>query len=230
MYDLVCPTVGRLPPFGGGLKMGSKDRLAPSSRTCTRHVTALGKAARNEYWNLREKYKGEGLSPREAVERAYTELKIKARYLELKNRVEVREALGEGVPLTPMEMAGVSPRIKPEDIGDREMTVQEQIKWAMGKAARVQNGADPPVKFPCEGALFWYQSAVGNRREFEKRVERIEAPGGDVDNMYLQDSQYHFSELEKQLKRAREECGSRFLEMEREFKESLKKDTKVDIG
>ncbi len=200
----------------------AREVLAPSSRSCTRHVTDLGKAAKHEYIQLREKYKGEGLSPREAVERAYVELKIRARWHDLRRRVEVREALGEGVPLTPMELAGVSPRVKPEDIGDREMSVQEQLKWAMGRAARVQNGEDPPTRFPCEGALFWYQSAVGNRRDFEKRVERMEAPGGDVDNLYLQDSQYQFSELEKQIKRARDECGSRFLEIEREFKESLK--------
>lgn len=203
-------------------------RPVPSSRTATRHIKELGKAARNEYWNLREKYKGEGLSAREAVERAYVELRIEARWIKHKNQVQEREALGEGVPLTPAEMGEVHPGHAPlrlakaEQIGDQDMALAEQVKWAMRWAAKVQNGSDPPVKFPCEGALFWYQSAVGNRRDFERLLLRVEAPGGDPDNLYLQDSQYQFSEIEKQIQLAVDEVGPRMREIEKKWLEKEK--------
>jgi len=198
-------------------------KAAPSSRTATRHVTALGKLVRRQYIDLREKYKGEGLTPREAVERAYVELKIEAKWLDWKHRVEMREAMGEGVPLTPAEIAGVHSDYAPlrvtkaESIGDQDMALAEQVKWAMRWAAKVQNGESPPTKFPCEGALFWFQSAVGNRREFEKLLLRVEAPGGDPDNLYLQDSQYRAVEIEKQVRAAVQEVGSRLRELEAEL-------------
>lgn len=192
----------------------------PSSRTCTRYVTKLGKAAKHEYIQLREKYKGEGLSPREAVERAFIELKIGARYIDMKRRVETRDALGQGVALTPEEMGDVDPNYTPpkatkaEHIGEAEMTLEEAVKWAMKWVAKVQNGQDPPVRFPNEQCLFWYQSAVANRRDFERLLLRVEAPGGDPDNLFLQDTQYHFSELEKQIQRAVDEVGPRLREIE----------------
>lgn len=195
----------------------------PSSRTATRHIGELGKAAKHEYFNLREKYKGEGLSAREAVERAYVELRVEARWLDQRRKAEMREALGEGVALTPYEMGEVSPGNQPlriskaEQIGDQDMALAEQVKWAMRWSAKVQNGADPPVKFPCEGALFWYQSAVGNRRDFERLLLRVEAPGGDPDNLYLQDSQYQFSEIEKQIQKAVDEVGPRMKEIEKKW-------------
>jgi hypothetical protein len=188
----------------------------------TRHTKELGSQPRREYISLRESYKARGMAAREAAERAYAELKIETRLIDFKRRRAMRAAMDQAVPLTEDEMREENPShsplrcVKAENIGDREMTVQEQIKWAMGKAARVQNGAEPPREFPCEGALFWYQSAVGNRREFEKRVERVEAPGGDPDNLYLQDSQYQYSEIEKQVRQAREEVRGMIAEMERE--------------
>ena len=211
----------------------TKGRPIPSSRTATRHVGELGKGAKHEYLNLREKYKGEGLSPREAVERAYVELRIELRWREQKRRVEMREALGEGVPLTPAEMGDVSPGHQPlwtakaESIGEQDMPLAEQVKWAMRWAAKVQDGADPPVRFPCEGALFWYQSAVGNRRDFERLLLRVEAPGGDPDNLYLQDSQYQFSEIEKQIQRALDEVGPRLRKLEKDFLEKKKDERPV---
>lgn len=195
----------------------------PSSRTCTRHIKELGKAATHEYINLREKYKGEGLSPREAVERSYLELKVGARWLDQRHRVASRAAFGEGSALTPGEMSEVSPEYSPvrsakaESIGDDDLSLQEQVKWAMKWVARVQNGADPPVKFPNEGCLFWYQSAVGNRRDFERLLLRVESPGNDPDNLYLQDSQYQFGELEKQIQRAVDEVGPRMKDIEKKY-------------
>jgi hypothetical protein len=183
----------------------------------------LGKGARREYINLREKYKGEGLQPREAIERAYTELHIEQRWQEQKNRERSQQAFGDGLPLTPGEAREVLPmhtelRIdKAVEIGSQDLSMGEQIKWAMREVAKVQNGDPPPTRFPNEGALFWFQSAVSNRRDFERLVLRVEAPGGDVDNLFLQDSQYHFSELEKQIAKAVEEVGPRIREIEKKY-------------
>jgi len=181
----------------------------------------LGKSARREYIDLREKYKGEGMSAAEAKERAYVELKIEARWHDWKRRVKMREAMVEAVPLTPAEMGEVGGAAeetaragKAQEIGNQEMSVAEQVKWAARWAARVQNGEDPPVRFPCEGALFWYQSAVGNRREFEKILLKIESPGGDPDNLFLADSQYQYAEIEKQIREAAKEVGNKLRELE----------------
>jgi hypothetical protein len=62
---------------------------------------------------------------------------------------------------------------------------------------------------------------VGNRREFEKLLLRVEAPGGDPDNLYLQDSQYQYSEIEKQIREAVKEVGPRMKELAAEFEEKF---------
>jgi hypothetical protein len=185
----------------------------------------LGKVAKNEYIQLRERYKGEGLTPKEAIERAYIELKVESRWHDWKRRRAMREAMGEGVPLTPAEKAdvGIQPLkvSKAEEIGDEEMVPAEQVKWAMKMAARVQNGSPAPTRFPNDGALFWFQSAIGNRQEFQKVVLRVDAPGGDPDNLYLQDSQYQYSEIERHLRAALEEVGGKLEELEAETKKLL---------
>lgn len=198
-------------------------RVLPSSRTLTRYVNALGKPAWRQYRDLREKYKGEGLTAREAVERAAIELKVEERYKEWRHRDEMKDAFGNGVPLTPTEQAAVIrgeevlETGRAERIGDEEMSLPEQVKWAMKWVARQQNGDGPPKRFPCEGALFWYQSAIRDLRDFSRLLLRVEAPGGDPDNLYLQDSQYQFSEIEKQIKQAVAEVGPRLREIEAEW-------------
>jgi hypothetical protein len=187
----------------------------------------LGKVAKDEYIKLRESYKGQGLTPKEAIERAYVELKVESRWHDWKRRKAMRTAMGEGVPLTEAEVKGVSrPGYAPlkvgdvEAVGDQEMSPAEQVKWAMDMAARVQSkAAEPPTRFPCSGALFWYQSAVQNRQEFQKVVLRVDAPGGDPDNLYLMDSQHQYSEIEKNLRECLEEVGDRILELAQEWKE-----------
>ena len=203
--------------------MGTRKGGLPSSRTISRHANDLGVSAKHEYFKLRDGYKTKGLTDREAVERACIELRIMERWEDWRERKHLGEALGTGVPLTPEETQAAVPSYEPprltkaEEIGDQEMSLAEQVNWAMRWAAKVQNGEDPPTRFPCEGALFWYQSAVGNRREFEKLLLRVEAPGGDPDNLYLQDSQYHFSEIEKQIKLAVAEVGPRLREIEKQY-------------
>jgi hypothetical protein len=195
----------------------------PSGRTINRHLADLGKGSRREYINLREKYKNEGLSPREAIERAYLELNVEKRWLDQRYREKTQQAFGEGLPLTPGEMGEVLPRHtelridKAVEIGNQDMGMAESVKWAMKEVARVQNGENPPTRFPNETCLFWFQAAVSNRRDFERIVLRVEAPGGDVDNLFLQDSQYHFSELEKQIAKAVEEVGPRIREIEKKY-------------
>jgi hypothetical protein len=202
-------------------------KAIPTSNTATKHAKDLGPDAWHEYLNLRERYKGEGLTPKEAKDRAYVELKIAERWMDLKRRHSLSVVMGSQVPLTPVEMEQVAPNYqrpgltKAEEIGDQEMSLPEQVKWAMRQAAKFQNGELQPTRFPCEGALFWYQSAVGNRREFEKLLLRVEAPGGDAENLYLQDSQYQYSQIEKQIQEALRECGERLVEMEAGFREKL---------
>lgn len=200
----------------------------PSSRTISRHAKDLGPGPQREYFKLRDGYKAKGLTDREAVERACIELRIMERWNDWHERKKYGEAAGAGVPVTPEEMKAAIPSYEPlgvtkaEEIGDQEMALAEQVKWAMRWAAKVQNGEDAPKRFPCEGALFWYQSAVGNRREFEKLLLRVEAPGGDPDNLYLQDSQHQYSEIEKQVREAVKEVGEQLLELESEFLEKVK--------
>jgi hypothetical protein len=197
----------------------------PSGNRATIHAKELGPEVWNEYKDRREHYKGQGLTPREAIERAYVELEIGERWSDFRNRRRVQNALGVGVPLTPGEMQAVSPDYVPpgstkaEEIGDEEMSPVEQVKWAMKMAARVQNGSPAPTRFPCDGALFWFQSAIGNRQEFQKVVLRVDAPGGDPDNLYLQDSQHQYSEIEKNLRECLKEVGDRILELAEEWKE-----------
>jgi hypothetical protein len=197
----------------------------PTGPVATKRAKDLGNEAWKEYKDLREGYKQKDLTPREAKDRAYTELRIGERWYDLQQRQAQGVVMGSQVPLTPDEMKEVAPKYqrpsvtKAEEIGEQEMSLPEQVKWAMRWAAKVQNGEDPPTRFPCEGALFWYQSAVGNRREFEKLLLRVEAPGGDADNLYLQDSQYQFSQIEKQIQEALRECGERLVEMESGFAE-----------
>jgi hypothetical protein len=203
--------------------MMKKDGI--SGRTCSNHAGDLGRDAKDEFVKLRERYKIEGLNPRDAANRAYRELKIEARWHDWKRRTLMGEALeAEGV-LTPGEAVQVNAGYDPglslgevQVIGDQEMSPAEQVKWAMNMAARVESKAEEaPTHFPNSGSLFWYQSAVRDRREFQKVVLRVEAPGGDPDNMYLQDSQYRAVEIEKQVRSALEEVGERLREMEKEL-------------
>ena len=197
----------------------------PSGNRATIHAKELGPDAWHEYKNRREHYKNEGLTPREAIERAYVELEIGERWRDHKNRKGMQQALGVGVPLTPGEMQAVAPSYTPlgatkaEEIGDEEMSPAEQVKWAMKQAARVQNGSPAPTKFPCDGALFWFQSAIGNRQEFQKVVLRVDAPGGDPDNLFLMDSQHQYSEIEKNLRQALDEVGEELEGLVQEFRE-----------
>lgn len=199
----------------------------PSGRTATEHAKALGGRVWYDYKNLREKYKRDGLTPREACKRAYIELHIGEQYRDFRQRTTMTKVLDKQVPLTPKEMKEAIPSYTPpglshaEEVGHQDMTLSEQINWAMKWAARVQNGEDSPTKFPCDGALFWFQSALANRSDFEKVLVRVQGPS-EGDNPYLQDGQHQMKEIERQIGEAVRECGERLVEMEAEFGELLK--------
>jgi len=199
----------------------------PSSREVTRRVKCLGRDAATEYFRLRDGYKAQGLSARQSVERATAECQVLERYEDWRQRTTAAEMLGKQVAMTPSETREVMPRYvamgmtKAEEVGSEEMSLSEQVAWAKRWAARVQNGEEAPTKFPSEGALFWFQSAVTNRREFEKVVLRVESPGGDGENLYLADCQYQLKEIERQLEEAVKECGERLVELEGGFVELL---------
>ncbi len=200
----------------------------PCGRTLTRHVTDLGPSAKHEYFQLREKYKAEDLSPREAMERAAIELQVEEKWKDWKQRKHFQQVSGSAVPVTPGELKAAVPsytplgEIKAEEIGDKEMSLAEQVAWAKKWSARLQNGEEAPTKFPSEGALFWLQSAISNRREFEKVVLRVESPGADGADAYLQDGQHQYKEIENQIQEAVRECGDKLVELESGFGELLK--------
>lgn len=200
----------------------------PSSRQISRYVTELGHLAKKEYFAVRDRYKRKGLEAREAVERAYVELKIKERYEDLRDRKAFGDATEAGVPLTPEEIREVMPSYNPlavtkaEKIGDAEMSLSEQVGWAKKWAARVANGEKEPTSFPSDGALFWFQAALSNRREFEKVVLRVDSPTGGEESLYLQEGQHQMKEIEAQLKEAVRECGEKLCAMEGGFAEMLK--------
>ena len=214
-------------------------------------LKCLGPDAWGEYWRLRDSYKLQGLTPLEARRRAFVELKVQRRYDDWRRRTTTAELLGRQVPLTPAEVEAIGipqrrPRPDPrkhtaghvemgvpdgvgeillppaEQVGNQDMSLAEQVAWAKKWAARVQNGEDAPRSFPSEGALFWFQSAISNRREFEKVVLRVESPAGEGDSAYLADGQYQLKEIRRQLEEALVECGGKMLEVESGFATLLK--------
>ena len=199
----------------------------PAGRTATLRAKDLGLQVWYQYRDLRERYKREGLTPKEAYGRAYVELKIAERWLDWNERRQQQELMGSGVPLTPAEMKEVVPNYqrpsltRAEEIGQEEMSFSEQVHWAKRTVARVKNGEDPPSHFPNEGALFWYQCAVGSYDKFLGVLQKVEAPAGEAENQYLQDSQYKFSQIVKQLEEAVQEVGEELVEMESGFVELI---------
>ena len=199
-----------------------------STRQLTRMAEALGGEFKREFVGLRENYKRHGMLPREAAQRAADDLKLIPKYEAYRRRKTAQEMLDRQVPMTESEIRAVLPNYrkgeaKPaEQVGNEEMSLAEQVAWAKRWAARVQNGEPAPTHFPNDGALFWFQSAISNRREFEKVVLRVESPAAENDQ-YLQDGQYQLKQIESQIREAVEECGKKLIELEGDFAELLGK-------
>jgi hypothetical protein len=195
----------------------------PNGKEITRQATCLGMDVRQEYITLREGYKSDGLTAKEAYTRAYIELKISERYEDWRSRKSVGEIVGKNVPLTPKEVQEVIPTYRPrtitnaESVGDSEMSFAEQVIWARDWSAKVQNGDPTPKRFPNDGALFQFQSAISNRRDFEKLVAKVEGPNTDGEDAYLQDGQHMLRDIEGQIREAVKESGERLVELETDF-------------
>ena len=225
--------------------------VVPGAARVKNMVTCLGPDAWGEYWRLRDSYKAEGLTPTEARKRAFVELKVQQRYDDWRRRTTTAELLGRQVPLTPAEVEAIGipqrrPRPDPrkhtaghvemgvpdgvgeiplppaEQVGDQDMSLAEQVAWAKKWVARLENGEDAPRSFPSDGALFWFQRAIGNPQKFQDVVLRVESPAGEGDSAYLADGQYQLKEIKHQLEEALVECGGKMVEMESGFAELLK--------
>ena len=207
--------------------MSSKKPL--SSRECTRRAGLLGNDVRHEYIQLREGYKGKGLSAKEACERASIELKIHERFEDYRRRRVQSELMGAGVPLTPSEAAEANPGYSPPkgllgvgaEIGDEIQSLSEQIKWAKHKVALARNGGDHPKYYPSVDSLFWYQQASTRPDKFDAMVLKLEAPEKNADDWIFQDGEYQLGEVQKQIREALLEVGESLLEAESGFAEIL---------
>jgi hypothetical protein len=208
----------------------------PSSKTLTRYAQALGREVWHEYKKKREEYKGKGLTPREACERSSIEMNLVARWKDWHERKEVREAVGSGVPLTPGEVKAAIPSYVPptetraESVGDAELSFAEEVIWARDQRAMVENGSDPPTAFPSKGALSWYQYALVNREKFMQFVATVSKGNSEGEDLYLQDGQYTFKEIGKQIEDALQECGEKLLDLEGGFAELLVQHTEKMSG
>ena len=178
-----------------------------------------------QYCPKREAYKSEGLTPREATVRAYTEMGIEAQWADYLKRDAQRVIVGAEVPLTPKEMEEVHPTYRAPSatsgakIGEEILSLAEQIRWVKQRLARMRNGEDAPAEFPSADTLYWFQTAIARSRDFDSIVMKIEAPGKDSDDPMALDGEYQFGEIEKQLKAALKEVGSQLLAMEPGFGE-----------
>jgi hypothetical protein len=160
------------------------------------------------------------MQPREAVERAYTDLKVEEKWQDHRQRKSRAEILGHGAPLTPREMEEVSPGYKrlavTQDaiIGDQVLSLPEQVRWVKQQLARVRNGGDQPVEFPSADVLYWYQIAMTRPTDFDKIVLKIEAPERESEDAMMRDGEYQFAEIEEQLRLAVKEVGVQLGEIE----------------
>lgn len=203
----------------------SKASPVPQSGTVKKRCQTIG--CWNEYLQLRESLKKQGMGAREAVVRAYTDLRIEERWQDYRTRQTQAAILGKQAPLTPGEMKEVYPRYQPPSVtreasvGEQVLSLPEQIQWVKRQLARVRNGGDQPSEFPNADVLYWYQIAVTRPVDFDKIVLKIEAPDKDADDAASRDSEYQFREIERQLEEAVKEVGRQLSEYEKGFSETL---------
>ena len=201
----------------------------PSSKTLARRVKELGPEIWKEYVNLREKYKKQHhLTPRQAIERSYKELRIEDRVNDLRLRSQVQEVTGRDVAMTSDEVREIYPNFRSplevtaEHIGDREMSFAEEVLWARDAHALQKSGGDAPVSFPSKGALSWYQYSLMNNEKFMGHVANVSKPQQTGDDAYMKDGEYRFKEIEEQLFEALRESGEKMMDLESGFVDQLK--------
>ncbi|MBN2292169.1 MAG: hypothetical protein JXM70_07075 [Pirellulales bacterium] len=181
-------------------------RKIPIGTTLRKHAKDIGRFA--EFKKLREDLKLQGMEAREAAVRAARDLEIEEKWAEWNKAKNPSDFLSRSVLLTPPEKKELIPGYTVPSItkgatcGDAAMSFAEQIQWAKRKVAQVRAGGDPPMHFPNEDVMYWYQRAVSNESAFDKIVEKIESPTKEVDDAWLRDGEMQIEELERQLKEA----------------------------
>ena len=201
----------------------------PSNKTLSRRVKELGPEVWKEYVTLREKYKKEHhLTPRQAIERSYKEMRIQDRVNDLRLRNSFTEVTGREVAATADEVREVYPEFRSplevtaEHIGDQELSFAEEVLWARDAHAMVKSGKPSPVSFPSKGALSWYQYALTNNEKFMGHVANVSKPQSSGDDAYMRDGEYRFKEIEEQLVEALRESGEKLVQLEGGFVDQLK--------
>lgn len=203
-----------------------KARHIPHQNTIRRKCQALGIV--DEYIAAREAYKRQGLTPKEAIERVYVEMRIGERHQEWQGRQSQSEIMGKGVPMTPAELKAVKPDYTPasvtqgSEVGDTVLSLPEQIRWVKHQLARRRNGEEDPKSYPSADVLYWYQIAITRPADFDRIVLKLETPEKDADDAWMRDGEYQFKQIETQLREALEEVGDQLVGYEAGFAELLR--------
>lgn len=200
-------------------------RRVPTGRNIVKMCESLGCA--DEFKKLREGYKKRGMESPEAIERAFVEMNIAARYKDWRTRQSQREIFGSNVPLTHAEIKEVNPGYREPTatqgatVGEQVLSFPEMIRWVQDQYAKVCNGEPSPSFFPNSMALFWFQKAVTKDALWDKAVLKVDVPSSDSDDVVSRDSEFQFSQIESQVKQALIEVGKQFREIESEMAEAL---------
>lgn len=187
-----------------------KPETVPNWRVAKLRSKLLGKWG--ALCKLKERYRKDGLSSREALIRAYREENIGVLWVDYRKREYAAKKAGSPVPLTPAETREILPNYQPltaivgAEVGEQSMSTPEAVQWAMHEIAMVRNGSAPPQRFPCKEVLFWFQAAVRNDSIWEKAMLRFKLPTGEQEHG-PKDGEAEFAEAERQIKEAMCEVG-----------------------
>ena len=216
-FEKVVEMPSRIPTRRGGVPRGD---------TIRKHCEDLG--VFGAYVGLRERYKSEGMSPRESAVRAVTEMRIEERWADWRQRQTQAGILGKGVPLTPAEMKKIRPDYvvpsitRDSEVGERVLSLPEQIRWVKQELAKVRDGQPMPTKFPSSDVLYWFQISLTRPLDFDRIVLKIEAPERDAEDQWMRDGEYQFEQIERQLQEALTETGNQLIEKEAGFVELIR--------
>ena len=201
------------------------DRAIPKGPLMKKRCMDVGQE--RQWIDLRERYKREGLTPRDAAVRSYVELGIAEKWDDWNRRRTLQAIVGSTVPLTPSETKKATPSYTPpsvtkgSDVGEAVLSLPEQIRWVKQRLAMVRNGGEPPQSYPNADVLYWYQIAITRPADFDKIVLKIESPQTDGDDVIARDGEHQFREIESQIEEALKEVGKQLGEYEQAFSETL---------
>ncbi len=198
----------------------------PSSQVVRKQCEALG--CWSEFVGRRSQYRLEGLNAQESKIRVYKELKIGERFRDINYRETKAVVSGSNVPLTPKETKALHPEYKSPAVVDAPicdpplvMSLSEQLQWVWDARGRFQNGGETPSEFPNASVVSWWHDALRDAAGFRTAYMKTASPSLS-DDSGLQDAEYQFGEIEKQLGQALEECGRKLVQQESSFAEALR--------